>query len=324
MRSVLCARIVREGGGDVDASLTAAVPYAAIQISERIRFWGAAGYGTGEVTLKPETSGSLKSDLIWTMAAAGVRGDMIVPSKEGHGPAMEWTTDALWARTSSEKTHELAASDSDVTRLRAGLEGSYRIALDKGSHVTPKLELGARHDGGDAETGFGVELGGGIAWTDPTIGLSLHLSNRTLIVHDNDDLEDRGFAASLAFDPDPGTERGLSLALHQGRGGQAKDGLDTLFATDPLADRIDNDQAGSHWQVEAAWGFPAFSGHFTGAPHVGLGVNAGTHDYTLGWRLTPEPDDNAPDLSLGVKATRRESDTTAGEYLVGFELRVRW
>ena len=323
-RAVLCDGAVRQGDGDVEASLTAAVPYAAIQASERLRLWGAAGFGTGDVTLKPAMGGSLKSDISWTMAAAGGRSDLLQPPKEGSGPTLALTADALWARTSSEKTHELAASDSDVTRLRLGLEGGYAIAMEGGGSLMPKVEIGARHDGGDAETGFGVELGGGIAWTDPAIGLSLDLSGRTLISHSSDDLEDQGFAASLAFDPNPGTERGLSLTLRQDWGGSAEGGLDALFATDPLADRAGTVEATSRWQAEAAYGFPAFSGRFTGSPHVGLGLATGARDYTLGWRLSPAANANAPDVSFGVKATRRENDTAAPEHAVGFEINARW
>ena len=297
--------------------------YAAIQASERLRLWGSLGYGTGEVTLKPDVGGTLSSDITWTMASAGARGDLLPPSG-GSGPALALTADGLWARTSSEKTHELAASESDVTRLRLGLEGSYRIALEEGGHVTPKLEVGARHDGGDAETGFGVELGGGIAWTDPAIGLSLDLSGRTLVAHGSDDLEDRGFAASLAFDPDPATKRGPSFSLRQDWGGQAEGGLDALFRTDPLADRTGSAEPESRWQAEAAWGFPAFSGRYVGSPHVGLGLATGARDYSLGWRLTPAANDNVADVSFGVKATRRENDTAPPEHTVGFEVTARW
>ncbi len=323
-RSVLCGGAVREGDGDVEASLTAAVPYAAIQASERLRLWGAAGFGTGEVTLKPDVGGSLKSDISWTVAAAGARSDLLQPPKEGSGPTLALTADALWTRTSSEKTHELAASDSDVTRLRLGLEGGYAIATEGGGRIVPTVEIGARHDGGDAETGFGVELGGGIAWTDPMIGLSLDLSGRTLVAHGNDDLEDWGFAASLAFDPNPGTERGLSLTLRQDWGGSAQGGLDALFATDPLADRAGTAEATNRWQAEAAYGLPAFSKRFTVSPHAGLGLATGARDYTLGWRLSPATNANVPDVSFGVKATRRESAAAAPEHIVGFELRARW
>ncbi len=319
----LCDGAVRAGDGKVEASLTAAVPYAAIQASERLRLWGAAGHGTGEVTLKPETDGSLSSDISWTMASAGARGDLLAPPGSS-GPALALTADGLWARTSSEKTHELAASESDVTRLRLGLEGSYRIALEEGGHITPKAEVGARHDGGDAETGFGVEVGGGLVWSDPGLGLSLDLSGRTLVSHSSDDLEDRGFAVSLAFDPNPATRRGPSFSLRQDWGGSAEGGLDALFRADPLADRAGSAEPESRWQAEAAYGFPAFSGRYVGSPHVGLGLATGARDYTLGWRLSPAANANAPDLSFGVKATRRESDTAAPEHTVGFEVNARW
>ncbi len=322
-RVVLCKEAIREGDGSVEASLTAAVPYAALQASERLKLWGAAGYGTGEVTLKPQVGGSYRADIDWTMAAAGLRGDVIAPPKEGSGPALAVTSDALWARTTSDKTRDLAASESDVTRLRLGLEGSYRVALEEGGHLTPKLEVGARHDGGDAETGFGVELGGGIAWVDPSLGLSLDLSGRTLIAHGNDDLEDRGYSASLAYDPAPATKRGPSLTLIQDWGGRAQGGLDALFAPNPLEDRTGSGEAASRWAMEAAYGLPVLGGRFTGSPHVGFGLATAARDYTIGWRLTPEAA-SAPDLSFGLKAVRRESDAAAAEHSVGFEITARW
>ena len=325
VEDVVCSGAVREGDGTVEASLTAAVPYAALEASERLKVWGAAGYGSGEVTLKPAMGGALTSDITWTMASAGVRSALLGPPRgEGSGLALALTSDALWARTSSEKTHELAASDSDVTRLRLGLEGHWRNALEGGGHFTPKLEAGMRHDGGDAETGFGIELGGGLAWSAPGLGLNLDVSGRTLLAHDDDDLEDRGFAASMAFDPDPASERGLSLALRQEMGGQTKGGLDALFQADPLEDRTGGGEATSRWTAEAAYGFPAFSGRFTGSPHVGLGLAMGARDYSLGWRLAPAANANAPDLSFEVKATRRESDTAAPEHTVGFDINARW
>ena len=317
-----CEGAVRAGDGSVEASLTAAIPYAALQASERLKLWGAAGHGSGEVTLKTAMGGSYKADTTWSMAAAGLRGDLMAAPAEGSGPALALTSDALWTRTSSEKTRNLAASDSDATRLRLGLEGSWRIALDGGGHLTPKLEVGARHDGGDAETGFGVEFGGGIVWVDPALGLSLDVSGRTLLAHGNDDLKDRGYAAALGFDPDPASERGPSFGLRQEFGGRAQGGLDTLFAPDPLDDRTGSETA-SRWSMEAAYGFPAFGGRFTGSPHIGLGLATAARDYSLGWRWTPEAA-SAPDLSFGLKTVRRESDTGAPEHTVGFEITARW
>ena len=319
---VLCDGAVRAGDGDVEASLTAAIPWAALQASERLRLWGAAGYGVGEVTLKTAMGGTYSADTSWSMAAAGVRGDLLEAPKEGSGPALALTSDALWTRTSSDGTADLAGSDSDATRLRLGLEGSWRMALEGGGSLTPKLEVGARHDGGDAETGSGVEVGGGIAWVDSGRGLSLDVSGRTLLAHENDDLEDRGFAAALSWDPRPATRRGLSLSLRQEFGGQAQGGLDALFAPAPLEERTGS-AAASRWAMEAAYGLPAFGGRFVGSPHAGLGLSTDARDWSVGWRLTPEAA-TAPDLSFGLRATRRESDAADPEHTVGFEVRARW
>ena len=85
-------------------------------------------------------------------------------------------TDAMGVRTSSEATEDsaggkLAAATADVTRLRLGLEGTWRgLEIGTGT-LEPRLELGVRHDGGDAETGFGLDLGGGLAWSDPGTGI---------------------------------------------------------------------------------------------------------------------------------------------------------
>ncbi|MCY4429983.1 MAG: autotransporter outer membrane beta-barrel domain-containing protein [Rhodospirillales bacterium] len=317
--------------GKIESSLTAVIPYASLRASDRLKLWGAAGYGSGEVTLTTDPgSGSgagggetLKADTGWTMAAAGARGDLLTPPEDAAGgPALAVVSDAMWARTTSDRVAGMAASESDVTRLRLGLEGSWRVALDEGGSLTPKLEIGARHDGGDAETGFGVELGGGIAWTDPALGLSLDLSGRTLVAHEDGDLKDRGVSAAPAFHPAPATQRGLSLSLRQEMGGQAQGGLDALFANDPLEDRTGS-EAQSRWSAEAAYGLPAFGGRFTGSPHVGFGLATGARDYSLGWRLAPEAA-NAPDLSFGLKATRRESDSAAPEHTIGFEATARW
>ena len=318
----LCDDAVRAGNGEVEASLTAALPWASVQASERLKLWGAVGYGAGEVTLETAMDGRYRADTSWSMAAAGLRGELLGTSPEGAGPALALTSDALWARTSSEQTRDLAASDSDATRLRLGLEGSWRMALEGGGSLAPKLELGARHDGGDAETGFGVELGGGLAWSDPALGLTLDVSGRTLLAHENDDLKDRGYAASLGFDPSPASERGPSLSLRQELGARATGGLDALFAPEPLEDRTGSDAA-SRWSMEAAYGVPAFGGRFTGSPHVGLGLSAAARDYTLGWRWTPEAA-RTPDLSFGLKATRRESDAAKPEHTLGFEIRATW
>ena len=308
-----------KGSYEMDASLTAATAYGGWRASERLKLWGAAGHGRGDLTLTPERDGAMETDIDWTMAALGARGELLQAA--GSGPLLALVSDALWARTASEKVTGLEDAGAGVTRLRLGLEGSWAVALDRGGSVEPRLTLGGRHDGGDAETGFGVEIGGGVAWSAPALGLTVDIEGRTLLAHEADGLKDRGYSASLAFDPDPATERGLSLTLRQDWGGQASGGLDALFAPDPL-DRAGS-EATSRWTLEAAWGFAALGGRFTASPHAGLGLAPGSRDYTIGWRLAPAAA-AAPNLSLGLEAARRESHGAETGHHVGVEMSFRW
>ena len=122
-----------------------------------------------------------------------------------------------------------------MTRLHLGLEGRWTHPLEGGGRFTPKLEAGMRHDGGDAETGFGVEFGGGLAWSARALGLNLDVSGRTLLAPGDDDFKDRGSRPRSPSTPTRGSERGPSFSLGQSLDGQATAGLDALFAVNPLA-----------------------------------------------------------------------------------------
>ena len=75
----------------------------------------------------------------------------------------------------------MAAAAAEVTRLRLGLEGTWRgMGTAGGGALVPRLEVGVRHDGGDAETGFGLDLGGGLAWSHRASGIAAEVSARGL------------------------------------------------------------------------------------------------------------------------------------------------
>ena len=69
----------------------------------------------------------------------------------------------------------LAASEADVSRRRLMIEGSGSFNTGGGS-LTLTLELGLRHDGGDAETGTGLEAGAGLRYARDGITVVRRLS----------------------------------------------------------------------------------------------------------------------------------------------------
>ena len=93
----------------------------------------------------------------------------------------------------------LNASEAGVTRVRTALEGSRGFTLggDRLS-LTPSVEVGLRRDGGDAETGAGMDVGGGLAFTDTVTGLSLDVRVRTLVLYQADAFSERGMSRAAA------------------------------------------------------------------------------------------------------------------------------
>ena len=306
--------------GEVEASLTSVLPWLSLQATERLQVWGALGVGEGDMHLEPEGGERLRTDIDWTLAGAGVRSTLLSP-QEDTGLQVSLVGDILWMETDAERIGGVSVSSAEVSRVRLGLEGQYAMALLSGVQLVPRLELGVREDEGDAESGAGIEFGGGIAWSDPRRGLTLELAGRTLVTHDSDDLEDEGISVSFDYDPIPGSARGLRLSLHQEMGAPSKGGLEALFASEPLATRTDSELE-NRMKLEAAYGLLAFEGQFIAGPQAALSRSATVQDYSLGWRLVPTA--RHQDLSVQITALRREHDQEPPEHATTLEMTVRW
>ena len=322
--------------GKVSSTVTGLYPYGRYAVTDRVTVWGAAGYGVGTLTLTPEGGGSTyEADMDLAMAAAGLRGVVVEAPPEG-GPELAVKTDAMAVRTSSEATEDsaggkLEAATADVTRLRLGLEGTWRgLEIGTGTLV-PRLELGVRHDGGDAETGFGLDLGGGLAWSDPGTGVRAEVSARGLLTHESAGFRQRGIAGRLGWDPTPGSDRGASLTLSQTMGLSAQGGADALLGRTTLAGLAANDNGDElerrRLEVKLGYGFGAFGDRFTATPEVGFGMSAGHRDYSLAWRFVRDRRrGDIGSLEFSLEATRRESanDDAEPEHGVGLRMTARW
>ena len=223
---------------DIEALLTGLYPYAGFKATDRFSVWGVGGFGRGVLTLMPEDGTAMETDIGLAMAAIAARG-VLVSAANGFNLALE--TDGFWVRTTSEVVFGLLAADPVVTRVRFGLESSYAAALINGSALTPKLEIGLRHDGGDAETGWGVDVGGGLVWSAPARGVSVEFEARSLIGHQVDALRDWGVSGQVRYDPNPSSDRGLSASLKSSIGSPPLDGAGALLRRETLAGLVTHD-----------------------------------------------------------------------------------
>ena len=295
------------GDGNLASSLTGLYPYVGYKPTQEVSLWGTAGYGLGDLRLTMNDGESYRTGMDLAMAAAGVRADLVSGEPAG-GPSLAIESDALFVRTTSEAGSSpsglLAPAVADVSRLRMGLEGSLDVAL-AGGWLTPTVELGLRHDGGDAETGFGVEVGAGSAFADAARGLTAQVTVRGLVAHQASDFRDCMLSGSLRFDPRPSSELGPSVSLMPSWGTSSSGGVEALMDSETLAGLGAN--AAGRLEAEAAWGLGLLGGRGTGTPYLGVGNYGALREVRLGCRLELPQREG---MKLGIEGTRRES--TAG------------
>ena len=195
-------------GGSVESTLNAVYPYAQARVSDTLAFWGLAGVGAGDLTLTLDADGErmaderYHTDVNMRMGAIGARGEVLSPAEPGD-LTVAIKSDAFWVRTSSDAvrsaTGNLGASEADVSRIRLTAESSLTFETAGDGTMRPTLEVGVRHDGGDAETGTGVEAGAGLAYTAGALTVDARV--RVLLAHEQAGYEEWGMSGSIRIDP---------------------------------------------------------------------------------------------------------------------------
>ena len=264
--------------GEVESTLLSAYPYLRYTLSERLSVWGVLGLGEGGLTLDMKANENandehIETDVSLAMAAFGARGKLA--SVAGYDLAVK--TDVLFVRTESEAATGLAAADARTRRLRLALEGSREVKFESGV-LTPSLEIGLRHDGGDAETGSGLELGGGLRWAGLK-GFTVEVRARGLLAHEERDYEEWGVNASLGLSPGEGG-RGLSMRVGSAWGA-ASGGVERIWSQRALTGSSFDPDA--RLEAEVGYGLDAMRGLLT--PYTGVAFSESGETYRAGARF---------------------------------------
>ena len=184
---------------DVASWLVSVHPYVGLEITDRATVWAVLGHARGSMSMA--NAGGREETPIWmTLGAAGVRGELVSRGATGaFGLAVK--SDGMLLRIGSKASGRLPEVVADVQRGRVVLAGSVDALRGPAGVLTPALEVGARYDGGAAETGAGLELGGGLRYAYPAWGLSVALSGRLLVAHEESGFEQWGAGGSLRVAP---------------------------------------------------------------------------------------------------------------------------
>ena len=307
---------------DVESTLTGIFPYARLTLNERVALWGLAGSGRGTLTLAEPGRAPVETDIDMSMGALGARGTVLSPPDAG-GFELAVRSDALWARMASDEADSGAAVHlpdirADATRLRLAVEGARAFPLAGDGTLTPTFEVGLRHDGGDAETGTGIDAGAGIRYDGD--GVAIEGSVRRLVAHEESGYEAWGASASVRIDPGA-SGRGLSLTLAPtigaGSGGSGR--LHTLDVAPGLAEhaRIDT---GRRLEARFGYGLGLRGTRGTLTPYTGFSLTGdGTRSWRVGARVTM-----APDVTLRLEGMHREHDADTSDRSIALRGGLYW
>ena len=310
------------GTGDLETALTSLHPYLRYAVTGRLDVWTLVGYGWGDSEWAMDTGETYETDTDFVMSAFGGRG-ILLPARDTGDFQLATRTDAMFTRTSTDAVAGLAETVADAHRVRVVLEGSRGVTWADGRRLTPTVELGLRHDSGDAETGFGLEVGGRVQYAVPTLGLTLEGTVRGLLAHEDEDYREWGASGKVRFAPRANSQ-GLELTLAPAWGA-ARSGIDGLWSrqtTQGLAPRKPRGKAG---RLTSAVGYrmPAPFGSGLLTPYAGSVLAEGrTRTYRIGTRLRVDTQ-RATGLTLHLEG-RRQASTGNQPVNQGLRLQATW
>ena len=239
------------GGGTLETSVTAFHPYARMEVGADSEVWVIGGFGGGEADLsRTHVSGSQSSDLSMAMAVGGLRRALAM---EFGGADLSLRGDAGFLSLETDSgAMAVDGLSASVSRLRLGLEAAW-----EGESATPFVEVSGRFDGGDGQTGGGLELAGGLRILNPESGFGLEAKGRILAMHTGDGYSESGIGVTASFEPGA-AGRGITFRLSPRWGGSAD-------STDLFWDEVGNVRDASQyaygldraqtWGVDAALGY---------------------------------------------------------------------
>lgn len=308
-------------GGEIEGRMTGFYPYMSWSLTEAFSMWAAAGWGFGEIRMNDgDVPGRQKSDSIMRTGAAGGKLRLLsgTGSPSGGGATVDLKGEAWLTRLNIEDNNDrIEGITTDVNRLRLALRGAYDLPLGSGSSLEPSLEFGVRRDGGDGETGFGAELGGGLSYFTPVRGLTVEMNGRGLLAHEGK-AKDWGIGGAVRYDRGA-DRRGFSFSMLPSYG-ETSGGVEHLWERGVTGRNADGLDPSFGLDTEVGYGFAALGGRGLLTPYgvVGPAYRDG-RNYRLGSRLEVG---RRFDLKLeGERLARETGESGHGLILSG---RMNW
>ncbi len=284
--------------GEARSSLTGIYPYVRYGNTRR-SVWGMAGYGTGTALLESEDS--LESALDAVMGLAGMRVGLL---KMGQAH-VSYEADALVVRTTADNLDVL------VHRVRAGLEGVLRLSQG----WSPYVEASVRQDGGDAETGIGVEVAGGVRYAGNA--LKAEVTSRGLLAHASTGFAEWGVAGALHYGNAAGL--GPAASIRPSWGTAHSGGMQALWRSASIEDALHGISGARRLELALGYGMPSIVGTGVARPVAAMTLQEQGREYRLGYEVAMRRY-----LNLSMEAVARTVAVNKRNYGVSVRGTMRW
>ena len=284
--------------GEARSSLTGIYPYVRYGNTRRSA-WGMAGYGIGTALLESEDS--LESGLDAVMGLAGMRVGLLRMG-QAH---VSYEADALVVRTTTDDLNVL------VHRVRAGLEGVLRLSQG----WSPYVEASVRQDGGDAETGIGVEVAGGVRYAGNA--LKAEVTSRGLLAHASTGFKEWGVAGALHYGNAAGL--GPAASIRPSWGTAHSGGMQALWRSASIEDAVHGISGARRLELALGYGMPSIVGTGVARPVAAMTLQDQGREYRLGYEVAMRRY-----LNLSLEAVARTVAVNKRNYGVSVRGTMRW
>ena len=184
------------GDNEIDLSMVTVHPYLRWDVSPDTQLWGQFGLGSGNIEVR-DNQGNVDLDEDFKLGFVSAGGVSKLSMQYIAGVDLAIKTDAQAVQIDGTNNREL---DSESWRLRTAVEASGEHELQNGGVLQPTAEIGVRYDGGDTQTGLGLDASLGMRVDDARRGLVIEGNGRYLLVHRESSKKRWDVGALVSFD----------------------------------------------------------------------------------------------------------------------------
>ena len=272
--------------------------------------WGSAGLGRGDIEVDDEREGLRTSPASLLTGAGGASYQLLTRGSGG----VRLKAEGWYGEVTVDGSQQIEEVTLEMQRGKLALELTQGFRTQAGSEMAFVLEGGMRYDNGDAINGTSAEVGGGLRYTNPGLGLTAEGRGR-FVISARAGYEEWGIGGTLMFDP-ASRGQGLSIRVAPSYGNH-------LSGVNQLWERGVTDAVGGHGlgmgpnvDGEVAYGIAGFHGTPYSGFYLGQG---GTRAISSGVRY-----ELGASVGLRLEGTRRESGLGAPQHTVGVRGRLRF